>query len=104
MDNMGTRIRDKRKELHLTMEQLGDLVGVQKSAVNKWEKGRVESLKTDTTLKLCEVFKCDPLWLTYGYEPHKEQMELTDLEKEVIVKFRTSPHKDAILSLLQIQI
>lgn len=32
-------IREKRKELSLTQEQIAELLGVSTLAVNKWEKG-----------------------------------------------------------------
>ena len=32
-------IRQKRKELSLTQEQIADFLGVSTPAVNKWEKG-----------------------------------------------------------------
>ena len=32
-------IRQKRKELSLTQEQIADYLGVSTPAVNKWEKG-----------------------------------------------------------------
>lgn len=32
-------IREKRKELSLTQEQIADYLGVSTPAVNKWEKG-----------------------------------------------------------------
>ena len=36
---IGAIIREKRKELSLTQEQLADLLGVSAPAVHKWEKG-----------------------------------------------------------------
>lgn len=105
MDTMGKRIKERRKQLNLTMEQVGTYCGVQKSAVNKWEKDKVETLKPTVILKICEVLKCEPLWLMYGYDPtnEPEELELTDTEKILIKAFRKSPHQDAILSLLGIQ-
>lgn len=36
----GTRIAARRKEFHLTQQQLGDLVGLSKQAINDIEHGR----------------------------------------------------------------
>lgn len=36
-------IREKRRELSLTQEQLADFLGVSTPAVNKWEKGGSQS-------------------------------------------------------------
>lgn len=54
MADMGQRINQKRLEMGLTMEELGKMVGVGASAVNKWEKGNVENLNL-------AVFSCSEL-------------------------------------------
>lgn len=43
----GEKIRDRRLELHMTMEDLGRAIGVQRSAINKYEKGIVD-IKSST--------------------------------------------------------
>ena len=45
---IGERIKKLRKEKHLTQAQLGEILGVEKSAVAKWENGRTKNLKRDT--------------------------------------------------------
>lgn len=56
-------IRCRRKELNLTLEEVGNACGVTKSAVFKWERGAVSSVKSDVLLKLAAVLKCNPLEL-----------------------------------------
>jgi transcriptional regulator with XRE-family HTH domain len=64
MENiMGKRIHDKRIESGMTMEELGDLVGVKRSAVNKREKGQVTNIKRSAIEKMAKTFDCDPVWL-----------------------------------------
>lgn len=67
MDNtdnkLAERIYQKRIEMGLTMKELGDKVGVQHSAVNKWEKGIVQNIKAETIKKLSEIFNVSPIWL-----------------------------------------
>lgn len=43
----GEKIRDRRLELHMTMEDLGRAIGMQRSAINKYEKGIVD-IKSST--------------------------------------------------------
>lgn len=38
--DIGTRIRKRRQEMHLSQKQLADRVGVNESAVVSWETGR----------------------------------------------------------------
>ena len=49
-------IKYYRKKLGLTQEELGNYVGVQKSAIAKYENGRIENLKRTTIEKLSELF------------------------------------------------
>lgn len=60
---MAKRIKDKRIENNLTMEELGKKLGVQKSAVHKWETGLVENIKQTTIKKMADIFGCSPTWL-----------------------------------------
>ncbi|MCM1487294.1 MAG: XRE family transcriptional regulator [Firmicutes bacterium] len=60
MDNVGEYIKQLRKEKGFTQEQLGELLGVKKAAVQKWESGTVKNLKRDTIIKLAEIFGVSP--------------------------------------------
>lgn len=57
---MGDIIYTRRKALKMTQEELGQKIGVQKSAIRKYEKGSVENLKTDTIQKLCSALEISP--------------------------------------------
>ena len=62
MKIMGQRIRSKRTEAGLSMQQLGDKIGVSKGAIAKWEKG--ESKPSRPYIKaMCDIFDCTPAWL-----------------------------------------
>ena len=67
MKTMGLRIKSKRNELGLTMEELGDRLGVQRQAINKWEKGEVQNIKRSYIKKMAELFNVSPAWLM-GFE------------------------------------
>ena len=49
---VGKLIKEARLEKGLTQQQLGDIVGVQKSAIAKYENGRVVNIKRSTLQKL----------------------------------------------------
>lgn len=52
---IGEKIRRARQAKNLTQQELGDMVGVQKSAIAKYENGRVVNIKKDTLQKLAKV-------------------------------------------------
>lgn len=75
MKKMGLRIRQKRHELNLTLEELGEKLGIQKSAISKWERGEVMNIKREYIDKMATLFDVSPQWLM-GYEK-ADQVTLT---------------------------
>lgn len=57
---IGKIIHDRRIELELTLEEVGDFVGVGKSTVRKWETGAIENMKRDKIARLSEILKLSP--------------------------------------------
>ena len=58
MDVLGRMIKAARKERNLTQEQLGLLVGVQKSQISKLESS-ANSATIDTIIKIFSAMKAD---------------------------------------------
>lgn len=52
---IGQKIRQARIAKGLTQEELGNLVGLQKSAIAKYENGRVVNIKRSTLQKLAQA-------------------------------------------------
>lgn len=57
----GKLIKELRIKNNMTQEELGEKLGVQKSAIAKYENGRVENLKRSTIQKLSEIFGVSPI-------------------------------------------
>lgn len=72
MSDMGERIRQKRIEQGLSLEELGKMLGVQKTAVSKWELGAVENIKRNTIEQMANIFRCSPAWLM-GFDGKEER-------------------------------
>lgn len=51
----------RRKQLGLSLEEVGRRVGVGKSTVKKWESGYIENMKRDKIALLAEVLQVSPL-------------------------------------------
>lgn len=85
----GTLIRELRKAHNMTQEDLGNLLGVKKAAIQKYEKGEIVNLKLATIKKLCEVFQVEPGRLIYPeaekfdreYNSNKIQIEVKLIEE-----------------------
>ena len=63
MNTMGKRIYMERARYGMTMKQWAYKLGVQISAINKYEKGAVENIKRKTIEDMAKIFGCSPSWL-----------------------------------------
>jgi transcriptional regulator with XRE-family HTH domain len=74
--DIGKKIRDARLAKGLTQEELGNLIGLQKSAIAKYENGRVVNIKRSTLQKLAKALGLRGSDLVIESEP-KEYAELS---------------------------
>lgn len=56
-------ISARREELGLTLDQVGQYVGVAKSTVKKWESGQIKEMRRDKLIRLAEILQLDPVAL-----------------------------------------
>lgn len=66
--NIGEKIKTARLAKGYTQEELGKLIGVQKSAVAKYEKGRVVNIKRSVLAKISKVLEIPPVELVSDIE------------------------------------
>lgn len=78
----GERIKMLRKEHNLTQEELGAKIGVQKAAIQKYEKGTVKNIKRDSLIKLAQCLETTPEYLL-GWEEIPSNIEPADDSEHV---------------------
>ena len=85
---IGQRIKKARKDAGLTLQQVGEAIGVTKTTVQKYEYGIVTKFSRSRIMDLAKVLNTSPAYL----------LGLTDLEDEqanaVINSFSTFQAKD----------
>lgn len=69
----GEKIKQLRKKLGMTQEELGNLIGVQKAAINKYETGVVVNLKQATIASLAKALHVSPIELLSPEDLHEDQ-------------------------------
>lgn len=57
---IGEKIKQARLKLGMSQAELGEKLGVQRSAVSKWEKGQVVNIKRSTLLNLSKHLGISP--------------------------------------------
>ena len=80
---IGQKIKDARLAKGLTQQELGDIVGVQKSAIAKYENGRVVNIKRSTLQKIASALEIRPSELLFDESPR----EAADLHVRIITDF-----------------
>lgn len=68
MQTFGEKIRDERKKRNWTQEYLGRRVGLQKSAVAKYENGRVRNVTTEIIERFAKALDLKPYELMNSFE------------------------------------
>ena len=109
-DVVADRIRELRIANGLTQEELGEKLGLQKSAIAKYESGRVENIKRSTLREMARVLGCRASYLVDDepiIQPEDFVMATpTPEEREVLEAYRqaSNDRKDAIRLLLGLKV
>ena len=81
--NVGEKIKSARLAKGYTQEELGKLIGVQKSAVAKYEKGRVVNIKRSVLAKISKVLEIAPAELVSDI--NEKPVEMAERHFEMIM-------------------
>ena len=85
---IGARIKAARMAKGMTQEELGEILGVQKSAIAKYESGRVVNIKRSQLKKISEVLNIPPMELIYDAD-HRAMQAHNDVLVDIIARLRT---------------
>ena len=67
--DIGTRIRAIRRQLKMTQEDLGKILGIEKASISKYEAGETKrGLPSEFLVKIAELGKVSLDWLLTGSE------------------------------------
>ena len=80
---IGEKIREARKRKGLTQEELGELIGVKKSAIAKYETGRVVNIKRTILQKITVALNMEPTEIVFDELP----IDLFRVQAKVISDF-----------------
>lgn len=84
--DLGNRIYELRKSRGLSQKELGEMIGVSNKSVSKWENGTAIP-KTDTLVKLANIFEISPQELLQGKTENKVTLsQLSSQTNEMFLK------------------
>lgn len=92
--NIGKRIKQRRKELKMSADELGQRLGKDRSTIYRYEKGDIENLPLDILEPIAAVLQTTPQFLM-GWEKVQKK---NDVLSDIVVKLRTD---DDFLSVVK---
>jgi transcriptional regulator with XRE-family HTH domain len=104
--NIGKRIKQRRKELGMSADKLGEILGKDRSTIFRYEKGDIENLPLDILQPIARALNTTPSYLM-GWEDKKstpEEQTLTEGEKLLLNLFRQVPEDQQKLVLEMIRV
>ena len=97
--DIGMKIKAARIAKGMTQEELGEILGVQKSAVAKYENGRIVNIKRSTLKRISDVLDIPPFELVFDEEKPTQDDELSANIKQLIDFVKQVPEEKAELVL-----
>ena len=96
---IGSIIRDRRKELNMTQDDLAKAVGTTKATVSRWESGDIHKMKRSMIVSLCRVLRLDPVLFL-----QQEEVLMPD-EVDIVHAYRKADDgtKTAVRKLLDVE-
>ena len=77
---MSEKIKFLRARYDLTLEEVGNIVGVGKSTVRKWESGEIANMRRDKIALLAQALHTTPAYLM-GWEDQDEEPDYSNVKK-----------------------
>jgi transcriptional regulator with XRE-family HTH domain len=101
--DVGDKIKAARIAKGMTQEELGKHLGLQKSAIAKYENGRVVNIKRSTLKKISEVLDIRAAELISDEQKQPINDELSPVQKELLDYVRNMSEEQAagLLALLK---
>lgn len=82
---IGQRMKQRRKELKMSADELGSRLGKDRSTIYRYEKGDIENLPLDILEPIAEALQTTPQYLMGWEQVQKKNDALTD----AVVRMRT---------------
>lgn len=103
-DTIAKNIMFYRKKLKMSQKTLGELVGVNNTAISNWENGN-NSIDIETLFKVCKALGIS-IETVFGNEDSNYNFFLEDSEIDYITKYRQLDNhgKDAVNGILDLEL
>lgn len=82
--DIGKRIKQAREAKHLTQEELGNFLGLNKSSIQRYETGKIAKIKLPILENIAFILGVNPSWLALKTDDPQYYGEATDAPGSII--------------------
>lgn len=88
METLQKRMKERRKQLNLTLADMANQLGITDATLNRYESGSIKTIKYDMIVKIAEILQCSPQYLMGWTDNVTEpQYDSNDENQEMISEF-----------------
>ena len=99
--NIGNKLKQRRKELKMTMLEVSKKVNVSEATISRWESGDIANMKRDKIALLAKALQVTPAYIM-GWEEEASQKK-NDAITDIILRMRRDENLlDAIKELCEL--
>ncbi len=84
---IGERIRERRKELHMTLEDVTRQTGIPKSTVQRWESGAVTNMGQESLRKVAAALNTSVPYLQTGVSVEVKHIKHPEAQDADVLEF-----------------
>lgn len=84
------KLKDRRKELNMTMLDVANRVGVSEATVSRWESGDIANMRRDKIVSLAKALQVHPSFImgwedeSKGKEQPENELPLSESQKAIL--------------------
>lgn len=101
--NIGIRIKERRKALHLTQLQLKEATGLSSGHVSEIENGKILP-SSGTLCQLSTVLNCSVDWILTGNSPVSENLDKEQKQLLELFSHLNEQEKQEVISFLEFKL
>lgn len=99
-NTIGEIIKNRRNELGITLEYIGKQVGVNKSTISRWERGKTDSMNKAVLVMLAKVLYLDPRFLLGSKNAEApEPPEIVKLKRELVTRIENIRNMNDLIQI-----
>lgn len=98
--NIGHRIKNRRKELKMSADELGQRLGKNRATIYRYENGDIENLPLDILEPIAAALETTPAYLM-GWEYEQGPEELADVTAKILLNPETLAMVEDYLQLTE---